>query len=815
MQYVHIRGIIEPTLKKVAMPLESNDLVQHRNVLRDAPAPLASGVTPVPTSTFVGLSDNNTNIPPDTCGAVSKTHVMTMLNSQVALMDRTGTLIAATTLLGAWWTALPGISGVLNPSVNRFFDPKMTFDPTTEQFIACVLAYDSATTPKTKSNVLFARSSSGDLATATWYGYFYAADATETNWADYPQIGFSKDKFVISYNMFNTTTNLFLQNELLVVDKAAFLGSAPASLSLQTLTVPGGVFTVTPAIIYDGNVATDVPLIANSATLFGVLDIYVLTGAPGSTSVSLVSAMNTGVTWRQTSTLGLPQAWSATAPSQTILANDDRTLCLVQRGTTLYVCQNVFLDASSGHTGPIVTIDVQVVRATVAGTLIDVERLGSTTTTMYAFPCLAVNQYNDMIVGYTSFSTTTYARCAYRNKQFGTSLFGAEQIYPSVAVVGAEYYKTFGGGRNRWGDYSITQVDPLNDTEFWTLQERAIQRVPYPSASAADGSGRWETYWALVGADPHVLCIDGTRLDVYAPGYYRYWENGSDIPEKRIIVNLEVRSDKHGADYAAALWIKAGNDDEQRLLFSDDNVDVDGKQQQYSIACHASGADLTFVLQQAYNTVGLSVRIPKEEKTIFCGGLVTGRIHTLHALDDITPLRNECRDVTLRSALSLHGLVCGSSDPHIVSLFGASVRMAIGDDNICLLALKDGRTLSAETDERGFLRRVWVDGIVDAQWTLDTRNQSASSLAVTTPTKTEHFFGIEAISEVWVGVGVGDIMMRFQPGGVLSLFVSQRDILDKATGHMMEKHTNKSGGGGGSATTDDLYVRFMEPHIIS
>src|ERR1035438_2484982 len=36
----------------------------------------------------------------------------------------------------------------------------------------------------------------------------------------------------------------------------------------------------------------------------------------------------------------------------------------------------------------------------------------------------------------------------------------------------AGYYKTYGGGRNRWGDFSGTAFDPV-DGSFWTFQEWA------------------------------------------------------------------------------------------------------------------------------------------------------------------------------------------------------------------------------------------------------------------------------------------------------------------------------------------------------
>src|SRR5204862_7976584 len=52
----------------------------------------------------------------------------------------------------------------------------------------------------------------------------------------------------------------------------------------------------------------------------------------------------------------------------------------------------------------------------------------------------------------------------------------------------APYTKDF-GIETRWGDYSATMVDPINDLSFWTLQEYA----------ATPGTeSQWGTWWAFM-----------------------------------------------------------------------------------------------------------------------------------------------------------------------------------------------------------------------------------------------------------------------------------------------------------------------------
>src|SRR6201988_946063 len=70
---------------------------------------------------------------------------------------------------------------------------------------------------------------------------------------------------------------------------------------------------------------------------------------------------------------------------------------------------------------------------------------------------------------------------------------------PVVFKSGEDYYsKTFGGTRNRWGDYSHSVVDPVNDRDLWTIQEYPMLRVGATGQGINDS--RWGTWWAKVTA---------------------------------------------------------------------------------------------------------------------------------------------------------------------------------------------------------------------------------------------------------------------------------------------------------------------------
>jgi hypothetical protein len=114
----------------------------------------------------------------------------------------------------------------------------------------------------------------------------------------------------------------------------------------------------------------------------------------------------------------------------------------------------------------------------------------------YAFGSLAVNERNDILVGFSEFESDDFADAAYA---FRSGIDPPGTMGAPVTLKDGEgpYEKRREDGRNRWGDYSATQVDPSDDLTLWTIQEYA--RVP---VGHGDASGRWGTWWGRVGGGP-------------------------------------------------------------------------------------------------------------------------------------------------------------------------------------------------------------------------------------------------------------------------------------------------------------------------
>jgi hypothetical protein len=104
----------------------------------------------------------------------------------------------------------------------------------------------------------------------------------------------------------------------------------------------------------------------------------------------------------------------------------------------------------------------------------------------FAFPSIAVNKDDGVLIGYSQFSTNQYVSANYSVR---TSFDPLNSMRDSTVYKAglASYNKTFSGTDNYWGDYSSTVVDPTDDETLWTLQEYA-----------ASPANTWGTWWAEV-----------------------------------------------------------------------------------------------------------------------------------------------------------------------------------------------------------------------------------------------------------------------------------------------------------------------------
>ena len=428
-------------------------------------------LSPAPAASFAALGDNNTRIPPDTMGAVGPNHLMVTLNTEVRVQNRSGTALSTVSLESFWAPTGAVIS----------FDPKLVYDPFGNRWI-----FSAVSSPASAdSSVLIGASQTSD-PTGSWNLYRIDADATDMNWADFPSLGFNKNWVVVSVNTFTNATDAFVGGEVYAFSKANLY--AGAALGFTRFVVTGGAgATFGPAITYDNTLET-MHLVQHWNGNFmgnGFLRLSTITGAVGSETLTEGTAfVQTPNPWA----FG-PPGFADFAPQKDTTAkiqnNDSRISNVVFRNGSLWTTQNAFLPASS----PTRTA-VQWWQFLANGTLQQFGRVDDSSGTLfYAFPSIAVNSQNDVLLGFSRFSANQFAS---GNYAFRASTDTPNTMQTDVTLKDGEatYFKTFSGTRNRWGDFSSTVVDPVNDLDMWTIQEYA--------ASPVSGSDRWGTWWGKI-----------------------------------------------------------------------------------------------------------------------------------------------------------------------------------------------------------------------------------------------------------------------------------------------------------------------------
>ncbi len=414
--------------------------------------------SPLPDADFAALGDNGTSIPPDVNGCAGPNHVMVTLNTQVRIQTKTGSNLS-TVNLSSFFSGLPGASGT--------FDPRIEYDPFNDRWIVLATSGSSAS----NSRLLVAVSQTDD-PTGEWNKFAIDTDPDNSGWMDYPSVGFNKKWVVVSGNMFSSAGS-FQKNVFFAIKKSDLYEGLPNAQYTRITSNPS--FTVVPALTYDNDIE-EIHLISSHSS--GYLAKYKISGDIGSEVFEFEGYIAGPDTWKNFMSQDFaPQLGT----SQKINSGDHRMQNVVYRNGKLWAAHHVFVPAGSPTRSVVQWWEIDASD----GEVIQYGRIDEAGK-HFAFPTIAVNALEEILIGYASFSSSQYASASYSFRTADDPLNTLQDRYQFVDGE-STYYKTFGGNRNRWGDYAATDVDPSNDLNFWTLQEYA-----------ESPSNTWGTWWAMI-----------------------------------------------------------------------------------------------------------------------------------------------------------------------------------------------------------------------------------------------------------------------------------------------------------------------------
>jgi uncharacterized repeat protein (TIGR01451 family) len=487
----------QETVERDSEPLrsfDSADSAEARSLAEIGPseamiAPLAPGFADKVT---IGLNQeisrrsvDSNFIPPDTMGAVGPNHIVEIINGNFEIFDKTTGASLDSRSLDSFWVNTVGLSAA---GIQGFtFDPRIVFDPDSGVWFA--VSIDSSDTNgdgvRDSGNQVYVARTDTDDPEGDWDGVRFAADTVGgPEFHDYPTLALDADGVYICTQDFAFDATGTNGESCYSIPKADLLQAAPTVANMTRFeATPAGLPVVTGSI----QPSLDFGLTDGRAPLFGAQggalvrsDIF---GAQTATATlgTVIGVIGdpghaTPPAARQPNPGGIARTLENVAPR--FVGN------VVELNDSLWAVHAVM--GSSGANSALRWYEIDEPTNTVlqTGLIDDPDR-------DFHEPSIAVNEYGDVMIGYTCSGPTLAASTCV---SVGETTGGATTFEPpQILAIGAGYYYREGSGtRNRWGDYSATVLDPTDSCTFYAFQEFVAVAAPSTAGPAQDG-GQWGT----------------------------------------------------------------------------------------------------------------------------------------------------------------------------------------------------------------------------------------------------------------------------------------------------------------------------------
>lgn len=428
--------------------------------------------------------------PPDSMGTIGPTQYVVFVNGRIRSFTRAGTA-----------------DGVMNFDPDVFFasimtpvggsillnftsDPQIRYDRFTGRWylsiidVPCTTANCSATAANRWLLAVSDAASNGTITNTTvWTFLYFQADAT--NFCDYPSLGIDVNALYVGCNMFGAS---FAGTNGYVVQKTSTLGAGPLVVTkFANLATSTGAGPYTPRGVdnFDSN-ATEGYFVGVDNASFSLVVFRRITN-PGSATPTISSNISVTVpTTRYPNPID--HAGNTGGSNGRLDSLDDRLFQAMVRNGRLWTAHNILttnagVATTSTTTGRNSTRWYEFQNLTGTPALVESGTVYDSASTRaaalhYWIPSVTVTGQGHAVIGMSLAGTPQGATPGYVGRLSGDTL-GTMTGPPSAGAVQfgtttANYNPPSdpgGGSGRRWGDYSFTVVDPLDDMSVWTIQE--------------------------------------------------------------------------------------------------------------------------------------------------------------------------------------------------------------------------------------------------------------------------------------------------------------------------------------------------------
>ncbi len=505
-QLTTVQTEIGDTERRLTGRQTQNPLVHDTVVQTTAP----TGAMPSVGMTFEGMNISQGCggcLPPDTDGAVGPNHYLQMVNTTLAVFNKTtGAMISGPTPIRGLWTM--GECAARDDG-----DPIVLYDQLADRWL--ISQFTSSAAPNYAECI--AVSTSPDPS-GTYYAYEF--DESATVFHDYPKIGVWPDAYYMTTNEFppNSETNsgagafAFERAKMLVGQPARFIWFDESSIAVGAVYVPGGQNptnvdgkvpppTGMPNYIIEVDAQGSTPTSTDTTAVLTMFKFHVDWSNPANSTLGTGSGTPVAVGGGlYTASGGHPNfevpitdfvpaqcvygQGPNCVPEKVVAGVHSATLDTLGDRTMFRVTYRNFGDHESlvvNHT--VVTAADVMTGATRTGVRWYEVRNLSTTPTIYqqsTFAPLdptnplwrwmgsaAMDHVGDIAIGYSASGPDYYPSLHYAGRLATDPLNDLTQGEAVMfAGLGIQGYPL-----NRWGDYSDLTVDPNDDCTFWYTNE--------------------------------------------------------------------------------------------------------------------------------------------------------------------------------------------------------------------------------------------------------------------------------------------------------------------------------------------------------
>ena len=407
--------------------------------------------------------------PPDTTGAVGPNHYVQVVNTDLAIYNKSGAVVYGPVPTNTLWSGFGGTCQSTNDG-----DGIVKYDVTADRWVITQFANVASRTGPYLQCV--AVSTTPD-PTGSYNRYSFSY----TSFPDYGKMGVWPDAYYMTFNMFGARTGAFQGAQSCAYDRSRMLvGQSATQQCFMTSPAYGGVL---PADL-DG--ATPPPAGEPNTQI-----------ALGTTSTSLAT-WRFHVDWTTPSNSTFTQGAGLAVAAYTQACNGGT--CIPQPGTTNQLDSLAdrlmyrFVYRNFGDHESLVVNDSVNVGSTQGVRWYELRLTGgpsAPTPTVYQqgtyspdgtsrwMGSLAMDRAGDIALGYSTSSSSVKPSIAYTGRLAGDPLNSMTQGEATLMAGSGSQTGTL----TRWGDYSTMSVDPTDGCTFWYTSEY----LP------ADGTFNWST----------------------------------------------------------------------------------------------------------------------------------------------------------------------------------------------------------------------------------------------------------------------------------------------------------------------------------